>query len=67
MKCERTVIQYVPSGYDYKAVEVRCGSTGHDGAEARCEDCSQERPWYICQHGNDISVTGYCGRCEMEG
>lgn len=66
MGCGTKVEYYVPSGYDYKRVETTCGSTNYWGDEARCEICSQQRPWYICHHGVDISESGYCGQCELE-
>lgn len=37
--CENKVIQYVPRGYDYRAVESRCGSTGIHGQRLLCDAC----------------------------
>ena len=70
MSCDNTVQVWVedgPDSHNYREVTYTCGSTGIYGQEVRCEDCSTERPWYICPHGKDISSTGYCGRCELDG
>lgn len=66
--CTVMVDQYIPDGADYKNVPVPCGSTGVNGEEVRCEECSQERPWYICKHGVDHSGEGdcACSACELE-
>jgi len=42
MKCTNTVTQYVPRGYDYKAVESPCGSTGIHGERLQCESCERD-------------------------
>ena len=64
--CTNMVDQVVPTKYDYKVIEMKCGSTGIDGQGLYCEDCRAKnhgRPWYICRHGNDVSEY-MCGRCE---
>lgn len=65
MGCGAKMEQVVPTKWDYKLVIAKCGQTSIYGTELRCEKCSQERPWYICKHGNDTSEY-MCGRCEME-
>jgi hypothetical protein len=64
--CNNTVIQTVPSGYDYKFIEMKCGSTSIYGDELRCEECENGGPpWYICPHGRDVSEYD-CGLCELD-
>lgn len=68
-KCRVMVDQYIPTsnGLGLKNISVPCGSTGYYGSEVRCEECSKERPWYICEHGVDHRGDGdcYCHLCEM--
>lgn len=79
MRCDRKVIQYVPRGYDYRAVESRCGSTSIHGDVLLCEKCERrnahaypqgwrEVPGDICRHGTyvgDAYGPDYlCGACE---
>jgi hypothetical protein len=64
-KCTTKVIQMVPTKYDYKEVEMSCGSTSIHGTELRCEKCSNVKPWYICKHGRDVSEYD-CGACELD-
>ena len=54
-----------PAPFDAKSVPINCGNTNYYGNEARCETCSEKRPWYICVHGNDVSEY-MCGDCEFE-
>ena len=68
MGCGKLISQVVPCGpygADAKSVPINCGNTNCYGNEARCETCSQKRPWYICVHGNDVSEY-MCGDCEFE-
>lgn len=41
--CENKVIQYVPRGFDVRAVESKCGSTGIRGQVLLCEECEYKR------------------------
>ena len=65
MGCRKEVTVWVDVGFQGKNVERKCGDTGVDGNEIRCEKCSQKRPWYICPHGRDTSEYD-CGQCEGE-
>ena len=68
MICTNRVEQVVPTKYDYKVIEMRCGRTDINGDGLYCDDClaqNQGRPWYICRHGKDVSEY-MCGHCEME-
>jgi hypothetical protein len=38
--CDETITVYVPRGYSYKAMSVRCGSTAFDGGVNQCEACA---------------------------
>ena len=38
--CDNSVTIYVPHGYDYKAVEYKCGNTNNRGQRTICEDCA---------------------------
>lgn len=66
-KCQNLVSQWVPKGYDYTEVQLKCGSTGIHGDELICGECRAkfERPWYICKHGRDVSEYD-CPTCEAE-
>jgi hypothetical protein len=69
--CNNKVIQYVPKGYDYKAIEMKCGQTDINGGTLLCDspNCSNKndsgQAWYICKHGNNVSEYD-CGLCEIE-
>jgi len=67
MRCKNKVDQWVEtSRYGHgKLISMNCGSTGIHGLELRCSECSQETPWYICRHGNDVSEW-QCNQCEGE-
>ena len=65
--CDNTVIQNVPTKYDYKQVESRCGTTGIHGQQLQCERCEGKRPWWMCKHGIDCSEREMaCSRCNAE-
>ena len=40
MICNNKVEFYVPRGYDYKRVEVKCGNTDPFGERAICDNCA---------------------------
>lgn len=42
--CENITEQLVPSGYDYKAVKIKCGMTGYYGEPVYCEECENNPP-----------------------
>ena len=65
MGCGKEMTQTVPTRYSAKVVPIKCGNTNWYGKEARCDKCSQERPWYICRHGKDVSEID-CPRCEFD-
>jgi len=39
MTCSNLVSYYVPRGYDYREVAVRCGRTDPHGGRAICDTC----------------------------
>ena len=39
MPCNNRVNFFVPRGYDYREVAVRCGTTDPHGGRAVCESC----------------------------
>ena len=39
MSCENKVSFYVPRGYDYREVQVKCGNTDPYGDRTICESC----------------------------
>lgn len=71
--CDNRVDHYVPSGYDYKKLNYKCGNTGIDGEAVLCDTCAAKvnagrmaRPGY-CIHG--VRITEFdcdCVRCETE-
>ena len=40
MSCENKVSYYIPQGYDYKEVFVKCGNTNWFGNRAICDKCA---------------------------
>jgi hypothetical protein len=71
MKCTpknpAEVIQYIPHGYDYKAVVSKCGETGVRGQTLQCEKCSHRRPWHLCEHGVNLSeIEMACPQCNAK-
>ena len=51
--CSNQVTYQIPSGYDYKPYDVRCGTTNPYGDVALCP---------TCEHSRDerSAVTDYC-------
>jgi len=41
--CENTATVYVPKGYDYKPVQMRCGSTDYNGDRVICDQCASDK------------------------
>ena len=39
--CDNQVSFYVPRGYDYREVFVKCGTTDPHGGRAICQACSE--------------------------
>lgn len=49
MTCGTKLKVWVPSGWDYKEVEVKCGNTRPDGLPYLCEKCEKKHAntnWY---------------------
>ena len=69
--CNNKVSQTVPSGWDYKVVELKCGSTSIYGDPLYCAECEAkyERRGYLpyqCPHGKDMRDEGsFCAACEF--
>jgi hypothetical protein len=40
--CDNQVSYYIPKGYDYREVFVKCGNTDYHGERAICDTCSQD-------------------------
>jgi hypothetical protein len=56
--CDTPMTVYIPRGFDYKPVEVRCGSTAYDGGVNQCDKCSAApglRPPRTPDEGDDIA------------
>ncbi len=63
--CGVEMTVFVPRGYGYKEIKVRCGSTAHDGGVNQCEDCEKrhhikppdedesDMDWFERQEGGD--------------
>jgi hypothetical protein len=46
--CGKKMKEYVPRGYDYKEITVRCGSTSPYGSPWLCDKCEEihgHRDW----------------------
>lgn len=43
MGCKNKVSYYVPRGYDYREVFVKCGNTDVYGGRAICDDCANDK------------------------
>lgn len=41
MPCNKKMTTWVPKGYDYKEVTVRCGNTRPDGDPYLCDACKE--------------------------
>jgi hypothetical protein len=55
--CGKAVEVYVPRGFDYRAITVECGSTGHDGGVVQCDRCARDPrlvPPPVPEYGDDI-------------
>ena len=39
--CGKKMVAYVKSGWDYKEITVRCGSTSPTGEPYLCEKCTE--------------------------
>lgn len=74
MNCNNKAEQTVPSGFDYKVIEVNCGSTGIHGDAIYCNSCndrfenSNRHPDY-CKHGTYLypehGGDAMCFACEQ--
>lgn len=42
MNCKNTVVMYIPKGYDYRPVTLKCGNTNIYGEQEFCENCEQD-------------------------
>lgn len=68
--CNNKIEQYVPRGYDYVAVTMKCGNTGIHGEPLFCESCEEDNRSkghlpHECKHGKDMRPEGaYCVTCE---
>ena len=40
--CDEKISYYVPHGYDYREVFVKCGNTNPHGGRAICEKCAAD-------------------------
>ena len=45
--CDNKVSYYVPKGYDYREIFIKCGLTDPYGNRAICEDCASDRDWVM--------------------
>jgi len=71
MICDNKVSQWVPKGWDYVEVVLKCGNTSIRGTPLYCEECESEfhKRGYAaheCRHGKDMSHEGsFCSACEF--
>tara|TARA_R110000850_G_scaffold67019_8_gene149083 strand:+ start:649 stop:864 length:216 start_codon:yes stop_codon:yes gene_type:complete len=42
MTCKNKFELYAPHGYDYRAYEIKCGNTDHNGDRAVCDTCAAD-------------------------
>lgn len=40
--CGKPITVYVPSGWDMKAINVRCGNTSPHGSPWLCDECARK-------------------------
>ncbi len=48
MPCHKPMTTFVPSGFHYREITVRCGSTSPDGTPFLCDECAEKhagRDW----------------------
>jgi hypothetical protein len=49
MCCGKKMTTWVPSGWDYKEITVKCGNTSPTGMPFLCEECEEKHAntnWY---------------------
>ena len=72
--CLNKVEQYVPRGYDYVAVTMKCGDTSIHGTPLYCEPCDEANDIrghaaHQCKHGRDLYPEDgrdiNCFQCEI--
>ena len=58
MSCENKVSFFVPRGYDYSEVFVKCGNTNPQGTRAICKECSSndDKIRSIRQHEENVKA-----------
>ena len=58
MSCENKVSYYVPRGYDYREVFVKCGNTNPYGDRAICDKCGSSSVIMreISQHEENVDA-----------
>ena len=58
MSCENKVSYYVPRGYDYREVFVKCGNTNPYGDRAICNKCANSSVTMrgIRQHEKNVAA-----------
>jgi len=53
--CDQPVAVYVPRGWDYREIELPCGSTGPDGEVVQCDSCARHiTPPRAPAYGDDL-------------
>lgn len=80
MSCANQVSQWVPRGYGYKEIKLKCGSTSMHGDQLLCDDCRdsveqqypqgwRHTPGDTCVHGTYLGChedndETLCPECE---
>lgn len=53
--CNKEIEVSVPSGWDYKMIKTRCGSTSYTGGVNQCDECSKREDMSYVQPYEDES------------
>jgi hypothetical protein len=53
--CGKLIKAYVPKGFDYKEIDVKCGSTSPDGNPYLCPTCEKEHEGTDWRHEAEMN------------
>jgi len=60
--CDNKVSYYVPRGYDYREIFIKCGYTDPYGGRAVCDDCDDKYGEQIAREEEAIAADNWASR-----
>ena len=60
--CQNKVSYYVPRGYDYREILIKCGYTDPYGGRAVCDDCDAKHGEQIAREEEAIAADNWASR-----